>query len=114
MRLIGIPLRIDCNFDRPADEFRSLRRSFSSSFLGLVRTSGQRVHGVVARNIRNTVSANTLPETNRHHAGRGAFHERPVGRYGCDEDRERHLDLHDDVVREAIVTQVVRAVQFVH
>ena len=48
MRFIGIPLRIDCNFDRPADEFRSLRRSFSSSFLGLIRSSGQRVHRVVA------------------------------------------------------------------
>lgn len=114
MHFIGIPLRIDCNLDRPTDEFRSLRRSFSSSFLGLVRTSGQRVHGVVARNIRNTISADSLPETNRHHADCGAFHERPVGGYGCDEDRERHLDLHDDTVRETLVAQVVRAMQLVH
>jgi len=86
MPLIRTPLRINRNLNRPPDELRRLRRSLASSFLGLVRIPGERVHGKIARDARNTVGTKTLPEANRHHAGCGAFHERSVGGDGGDED----------------------------
>ena len=86
MPLIRTPFRIDRNLDRLPDKLRRLRGSLASSFLRLVRIPGNCVHGEIARNTRDTVSAETLPETDRHHAGCGAFHEGSVGGYGCDED----------------------------
>lgn len=70
----------------------------------MVRGPGKVVHGIVSR---NSVRAKPLSETDRHHSGRGAFHEGPVGGYGCDEDREGHVNLCDDVVRKAAVAHVV-------
>lgn len=93
MPLVRTPLRIHRNLYRLPNKLRRLRGSLASSFLGLVRVPGNCVHGEIARNTRDTVSAKTLPETDRHHAGCGAFHERSVGGYGRDEDRECHLEL---------------------
>jgi hypothetical protein len=82
MPLIRSPPVIDRNLDRSPDELGSLRGSLSL-FLGVIRVSGDTVHGEVSR---DTVGAVSLPETNRHHSGRGAFHEGSVGGYGSHED----------------------------
>ena len=103
MPLIRSPLRIHRNLDRPPDELRSLRRSLGL-LPSVVRGSGKVVHGIISR---NSVRAKALAETDRHHAGRRAFHEGSVGGYGSDEDGERHVGLRDDVVGEAVVAHVV-------
>jgi hypothetical protein len=104
MSFVGTSPRIDCNVDGLPDELRSLCGSVT--FVPSVfRILGKRFKREISRNAIGTIA---LSKTDRHHSGRGSFHEGPVGRYGSNENRERHIDLEGDIVREAVVAYVDR------